>query len=55
MFLKNWKFRKCSNNQCVNIENVCDNERHCFDTSDENCMKENSIIDNYQYGIEKFN
>ncbi|CAD5126247.1 DgyrCDS14413 [Dimorphilus gyrociliatus] len=29
---------KCDNGQCVNEKYACDNERNCFDSSDENCI-----------------
>lgn len=41
-------FRQCLNKQCIDRENVCDNERSCFDKSDEFCNSPLSLLEKYQ-------
>ncbi|CAD5126802.1 DgyrCDS14840 [Dimorphilus gyrociliatus] len=35
--------RICHNGQCVSTARVCDNERNCFDHSDEICNEDEAI------------
>lgn len=32
--------RLCDNRQCIDSGKMCDNEKNCFDKSDENCKRD---------------
>lgn len=49
---QNLKHRSCkTSKQCVNKDKVCDNERNCYDKSDEVCKNSNSLLPAYQKGL----
>lgn len=39
--------RACKNKQCVNNDKFCDEQRNCFDSSDEVCLEEQRTIYSY--------
>lgn len=45
-------YRKCKNHQCVAFEKICDNEKSCFDGSDEICGENHAIHPFFQNSSE---
>lgn len=41
-------FRSCKDKYCILSANACDNERHCFDSSDEVCSDKSSVFTKYR-------
>lgn len=40
--------RHCENYQCVKREKVCNNQRNCIDSSDEECFSQKAIDKRYR-------